>query len=270
MQVRETFAREGYVIFYDAVSEDTIDEWRASARQTQTEAWFTDVVHDLPENEDPVEDHDLINDEGRVKAVIPDQLARRLSRMLVRFYRTFYPAADANDWEYQKTPAGTNDLPARREFAAVPVGTNIMDTSALPGSIFVATDNDTSFYTYGWNHNIVLHSNRRQIEVNKGDILLIRGDFVIAPVGYDTTHICLHAYLDSPLSERPQDHHPQLVRVIDDTRRITDDPFCLVWNCTFKGNAVSLRRHVIRFHGIRFRRMVRRVHLENVPRIVAP
>ncbi|KAE9274392.1 hypothetical protein PF008_g29607, partial [Phytophthora fragariae] len=55
MQVRETFAREGYVIFYDAVTEDTIDEWRASARQTQTEAWFTDVVHDLPENGDPVE-----------------------------------------------------------------------------------------------------------------------------------------------------------------------------------------------------------------------
>ncbi|KAE9277383.1 hypothetical protein PF008_g28868 [Phytophthora fragariae] len=149
-----------------------------------------------------------------------------------------------------------------------------MDTSAPPGSMFVATDNDTSFYTYGWNHNIVLRSNHRQIEVNKVDILLIRGDVIIAPVGYDTNHICLHAYLDStldsPLSERPQDHHPQLVRVIDDTRRITDDPFCLVWNCTFKGNAVSLRRHVIRFHGIRFRRMVRRVRLENVPRIVAP
>ncbi|KAE9088084.1 hypothetical protein PF005_g25767 [Phytophthora fragariae] len=253
MQVRETFAREGYVIFYDAVTEDTIDEWRASARQTQTEAWFTDVVHDLPENGDPVEDHDLINDEGRVKAVIPDQLARRLSRMLARFYRTFSPAADANDREYQKTPAGSNDLPARREFAAVPVGTNIMDTSTLPGSIFVATDNNTSFYTYGWNHNIVLRSNRRQIEVNKGDILLISS--LRRSATTPTTSVFTLAFVGT--SSRSS-HHPQLVRVIDDTRRITDDPFCLVWNCTFKGNAVSIRRHVIRFHGIRFRRMVRR------------
>jgi hypothetical protein len=269
MQVLETFAREGYVVFYDAVPEDTINEWRASARQTQTEDWFTDVVHDLPENEDPAEG-DLINDEGRVKAVIPDQLARRLSRMLMRFYRTFVPTADANNWEFEKTPAGTDDMPARREFAAVPVGADIMDTSALAGSIFVATDNDTCFYAYGWNHNTVLRSTRWKIEMDKGDILLIRGDFIIAPVGYDTNHICLHAYLDSPVSERPPDHHPRLVRVIDDTRRITEDPFCLVWNCTFKGSAVVLRRHVTRFHGIRFRRMVRQARLQHVPRLVVP
>jgi hypothetical protein len=270
MQVRETFAREGYIIFYDAVPEDTINEWRASARQTRTEDWFTDVVHDLPENEDAVEDHDLINDEGRVKAVIPDQLARRLSRMLTRFYRTFVPTARAHDWEFQKTPAGTDDLPARREFAAVPVGFDIMDTSALAGSIFVAADNDTCFYAYGWNHHTALRSNRRLLELNKGDILLIRGDFIIAPVGYDTNHICLHAYLDSPVSERPHDHHPRLVREVDDTRRITGDPFCFVWNCTFKGSAVAILRHIHRFHGIHFRRLVRRARPHHVPRLVAP
>jgi hypothetical protein len=45
MQVRERFATNGYVIFYGAVHEDTINSWRTIARQT--EGWFNDEVNDM-------------------------------------------------------------------------------------------------------------------------------------------------------------------------------------------------------------------------------
>jgi hypothetical protein len=45
MQVRERFATNGYVIFYGAVHEDTINSWRTIARQT--EGWFDDEVNDM-------------------------------------------------------------------------------------------------------------------------------------------------------------------------------------------------------------------------------
>jgi hypothetical protein len=244
MQVRERFATNGYVIFYGAVHEDTINSWRTIARQT--EDWFDDEVNDM------------IWEEVRVKAAVPDQEARDMSRLLKRFYRSLFPTASAHDWHFIKTPPDTEDQPPRREFLTVPAGADIMDTSALPGSIVVATNNDTCFYAYGWNERYALQSNRRLLELNKGDVVIFRGDFIFAPVGYDSTNICLHAYLDSPVSDRPDDHHPTVVAAIDDTRPI-EDPFCIVWNCKFKGTPLSLRRHLNRYHGIRFQHAPRHI-----------
>ncbi|KAE8959711.1 hypothetical protein PR001_g30626, partial [Phytophthora rubi] len=51
--------------------------------------------------------------------------------------------------------------------------------------------------------------------------------------------------------DRPHDHRPTVVTEIDDTRGI-DVRSCIVWNCTFEGTPLSLRRHLNRFHGIRF------------------
>jgi hypothetical protein len=244
MQVRERFATKGYVIFYAAVHNDTINAWRSIARQADD--WFSDEVNDM------------IWEEARVKAAVPDQEARGMSRLLKRFYRTFFPTARAHDWHFIKTPAGTEDQPARREFLTVPPGADIMDTSALPGSMVVATEDDTCFYAYGWNERYALRSNRELLELSKGDIVLFRGDFILAPVGYDSTNICLHAYLDSPTSDRPGDHHPTVVAAIDDTRTV-QDPFCIVWNCNFNGTPLSLRRHLNRYHGIRFQHAPRHI-----------
>ncbi|KAE9279446.1 hypothetical protein PR003_g28232 [Phytophthora rubi] len=211
MQVRERFATKGYVIFYGAVHDDTIKSWRSIARQTN--GWFEEEVIDMTE------------EQVRVEAAVPDQDAREMSRLLQRFYRTFFPATNAHDWHFNKTPAGTEDQPPRREFLT----------------------------------SLALRSNRRLLDLNKGDIVLFRGDFILASVGYDTNNICLHAYLDSPFYDRPDDHHPTVVPEIDDSRGI-DDPFCIVWNCTFKGTPLSLRRHLNRYHGIRLQRTAR--HLE--------
>ncbi|KAE9274353.1 hypothetical protein PR003_g29634 [Phytophthora rubi] len=64
--------------------------------------------------------------------------------------------------------------------------------------------------------------------------------------GYVITYGAAH-------DDHPHDHRTTVVTEIDDTRGI-DRPSCIVGNCTFEGTPLSLRRHLIRFHGIRFQR----------------
>ncbi|ETI57087.1 hypothetical protein F443_00557 [Phytophthora nicotianae P1569] len=92
--------------------------------------------------------------------------------------------------------------------------------------------------------------------MSKGNILLYRGDFILAPVAYETNNLFLHALLDTPFTQRHGNHHPRIVQEFGDLR-CTGDPFCFVWKCTFKGSPLALRRHMNRFHGIRFRRLSR-------------
>ncbi|KAE8970895.1 hypothetical protein PR001_g27066 [Phytophthora rubi] len=235
MHVRERFATKGYVVFYGAVHDDTINVWRSIARQT--DGWFYDEMNDgfFGFFDDEA---NMTEERVRVKVVLPDQDARGMSRLLKRFYRTIFPDASAHNWHLIMTPAGTEDQPPRREFLTVPLGADIMDTSALPGSIVVATNDDTCFYAYGWNERFALRSNRKLLELNKGDIVLS---------------------VETSFSRLSDDHRPTVVTEIDDTRGI-DDPSCIVWNSTFKGTPLSLRRHLNRSHGIRFQRAAR--HLE--------
>ncbi|KAG7385136.1 hypothetical protein PHYPSEUDO_001849 [Phytophthora pseudosyringae] len=160
------FETNGYVVFYAAVHEDVINTWRSLSRNPLN-VWFTAGLLDINE-EDPigdewfVDDERLIEDDGRFQAVVLDQDGRNMSRSLKRFYRAFFRNARANDWRLMKKLAGTADLSARRVFSSVSIGADIIDVSAMPGSIVVATDDDMCFYTYGWNSKVALRSNRRR------------------------------------------------------------------------------------------------------------
>ncbi|GMF22955.1 unnamed protein product [Phytophthora lilii] len=157
--------------------------------------------------ENQFEEEALVADESQLQADVPDLEARNLSRSLKRFYRTFFVNSTAHDWRFIKAVPGSRDPPARRDFTSVPDGANAMDVSSLAGSILVATEDDTSFYGFGWGNQVALRSNCKLIEMSKGDILLYRGDFILAPVAYETSNLCLHAYLDTPFTERSASHH---------------------------------------------------------------
>ncbi|KAF1779728.1 hypothetical protein GQ600_26444 [Phytophthora cactorum] len=45
---------------------------------------------------------------------------------------------------------------------------------------------------------------REAIRLNKGDILMFRGDFIYPTVGYSSPNVCLHAYLGVPGYERDE------------------------------------------------------------------
>jgi hypothetical protein len=182
---------------------------------------------------------------------------RDMSRSLKRFYKTFFRDAQANDWRFLKTLAGSDDQPVRRDFPSVVHGGDLMQYTALPGTVMVALENDTYLYAYGWNHQVALKSDRKLIELNKGDLILLRGDFIYAPVGYTMNKICVHAYLDSPSYDRRENHQPVLVQTVDDSVGI-ENPFCFVWNCEYKAkNALAQRRHLNRYHSIRFKNVPR-------------
>jgi hypothetical protein len=243
MQIHQTFASKGVIIFYKAVSEGYIDEWRRLARRA--DIWFSDVLDDV------------VEDEGRLQSVVPDQDARDMTSSLKRFYKTFFPDAQANDWRFLKTLAGSEDQPVRRDFPSMERGEDLMNYGALPGTVMVALEDDTYLYAYGWNRQAAHRSERKLIELNKGDNLLLRGDFIYAPVGYQMNKVCVQAYLDSLVFERHENHMPHLVPTIDDTVGV-NDPFWFVWNCGHKANSpAALRRHVNRHHGIRFKQVSR-------------
>ncbi|KAE9267444.1 hypothetical protein PR003_g31771, partial [Phytophthora rubi] len=91
------------------------------------------------------------------------------------------------------------------------------------------------------------------ITLHKGDVFVYRGDLIFAPVtNDDTNNVYLHAYLDTPMLERLENHQPVIVQTVNDTVRM-DDPFCFVWDCKFRAaDIIGVRRHLNRFHGFRF------------------
>ncbi|EGZ10189.1 hypothetical protein PHYSODRAFT_338863 [Phytophthora sojae] len=144
-----------------------------------------------------------------------------------RFNKTFIPESEANDRNWFKMRAGWRELP-------------------------IVALGDVRFYVYGWNHTVALRSNRTEIMLRKGDIFVYRGDLSFAPVGSETNSVCLHPFLDTPTSDRSPDHQPVIVPALDDTV-CSDDPFCFMWNGTFRGSGkLAMRRHLNRFHGFRF------------------
>jgi hypothetical protein len=237
MQALRKFVSEGKIILRAALSEVLVDEMRSLARHGNF-IWTSDWISGL------------LEDDARVEADIPDQHARNLTVILWIFIKTLFPEAEAQDWQFIKTLAGSTDCIGRREFETDL--SQVMNVCAIPGSILVATENDTFVYGYGWNVSMALTSNKKLITLNKGGILMCRGDYIYAPAGYQSNRVVLHAFLDMPTFERPAGHQPHLVMEYDDTVA-QDNMFCFVWKCPFKTSGeTSLRKHLNRFHGFRF------------------
>ncbi|KAG2765449.1 hypothetical protein Pcac1_g22984 [Phytophthora cactorum] len=97
MNIRQRFATDGSIIFYKAVEQHRINDWRSMARHV------TDWESEMIEN--------LFEDESSVQAPVPDEAARSMSLDLRRCFRTFISESDTNEWCGVKTLAGTGDLP---------------------------------------------------------------------------------------------------------------------------------------------------------------
>jgi hypothetical protein len=230
---------KGYVVLYDAVPDDVKDHLRSLSRESGT-PWIKDTV-------------DGINlDLHRSRAFIPDATSRGLTVDPQRQYNTFFLAGTATDWLFLKTFAGAEDQHLRRNFA--PVNTeDSPNVCSVLGSVFLAIQDNTYFYGYGWNCVAATKSQRKLVELNKGDLLLCRGDFVYAGVGYPTNNVLVRGYIDMPTYQRNTYEPPIIVPEFDDTRP-DPDPFCFVWRCPFAStDNNSLRKHLHRFHRFYFR-----------------
>jgi hypothetical protein len=242
MNARQELLERGYVILYNAVSDETVDNLRAAA------------LHDDLDWNDGAWNGEAFDSQRR-QARLPDALSRVLMTTFGHQYMTFFPHATATKWSLLRTLAGALDQPVWRDFQAVIAGDGTANLSSLPVSLLVATQNDTVIYGYGWNRIVALRSNAELLLLHKGGMIMMQGDFMYAPAGYTTNNLCVHGYLDTPFYQRDVDQdQPQAVALIDDMSAI-DDLFCYVFNCPFIGSGTtSLRKHLHRFHGFFFRR----------------
>ncbi|KAG6972159.1 hypothetical protein JG688_00004117 [Phytophthora aleatoria] len=187
------------------------------------------------------------------QAILPDQETSNLSADLKRFYKTCSRDAEANDWRYLKTVAGSKDQPVRRDFPPSSDTSKLTNPCSVPGSIVIVLQDNTSISGFGWNAQIAMRSEREAIRLNKGDILMFRGDFIYPAVGYSRPNVCLHAYLGVPGYERDEFHQPQLVPYINNDVYICkqdDDRFCFAWRCEYvRTGAHCVRKHLNQFHG---------------------
>lgn len=194
----------------------------------------------------------VLIDEYRSRPALPDDTARDLTVGLEKLIKTFFPVATPGEWEFVKTRCGAQDQLVRREYAPVRSGRAALDVCSLPGSVLIALEDNTFLYGYGWNHHVAMQSKRNLIRLNKGDLILFRGDFIFSLVGYQRNNVCVHGILDTPRYTRQVTHLPEFVAVEDDTRP-ADERSCFVWNCPFRSSgADSLRKHLNRYHGMFF------------------
>ncbi|ETL85056.1 hypothetical protein L917_15276 [Phytophthora nicotianae] len=142
-------------------------------------------------------------DDNRFQAFVPDSTARALTVDLERHYRTFFDEGSASEWHFLKTVTGADDQLVRREFAPRISGEESMDVTSVLGSMYLAVEDNTFFYAFGWNNHIVMLSNRHLIRLKQGDIVLFRGDCMYARVGYPGNNVCVHGFIDTPSTNLP-------------------------------------------------------------------
>jgi hypothetical protein len=160
MQAPLNFAKRGFIVLYRALPEARINELRHLASFDDNLDWSTGILYDEVEEED------------RLQALVPDETSRSLSATLKRFYKMFFPRSQCQEWRFIKTLAGSNPQPLRREFESAASEADLLDACAIPGSVMIATEDNTFLYAFGWNHKLALKSNRVLIELNKGDMIL--------------------------------------------------------------------------------------------------
>ncbi|ETP23491.1 hypothetical protein F441_03403 [Phytophthora nicotianae CJ01A1] len=79
----------------------------------------------------------------------------------------------------------------------------IVNSDKHDDTIFLIMQNSTYFYMYGWNSHVPLQSSQTLLELNKGDILILRGDCSFAMARGVATNTVIQVYIDTPQLVRP-------------------------------------------------------------------
>jgi len=228
MNARQMLQESGYIVLYNVVSEEAVNNLRSVARHEEL-GWNNGTWNG--EAFDPM----------RPTARLPDALSRQLTVLLRRHYLTFFPHATVTEWNFLRTMAGAADQPIRRDFPPPGADNHAANLATVPGLLLVATQDDTVMYGFGWNRRVALRSNREMIHHGNA--------------GYETNNLLVQAYLDTPFYHRNiETDQPEVVALIDDVSA-ADDLFCYAYNCPFVASGRnSLRRHLHRFHSFYFNR----------------
>ncbi|KAG6958775.1 hypothetical protein JG688_00010364 [Phytophthora aleatoria] len=136
------------------------------------------------------------------------------------------------EWSFLRAIAGALDSRVRRDFPPPVADTRTADLSVVPGVLLVVMQDDAVFYAFGRNRLVALSSNVEMIRLYKGDIIMLRGDFIYFTAGYETNNLVVHAYLDTTSYLRDVERaEPHIVNYSDGVSTVADDPLCYIHNC---------------------------------------
>jgi hypothetical protein len=235
MQPIQKLRARGFVVIRGVVDERETNALRIIARRGRL-AWAA---------EDP-SSPSMHRDSARV----PAEPAQWLTQVLEHYYRTFYPDIDQTtiEWNFLKSYGNAPDQSVHRNFLLTRSDQNPMDASVLPGSLLVATQDDTIVYGYGWNHQVAFESSKTVIQLRRGDILFYRGDFIHSRAGYSWKNLCVHTFLGSVYS--PPQFYGQLVPLYADNPPVDmNDCACYVWGCQYTARTRrALSKHLSSRH----------------------
>ncbi|EGZ04457.1 hypothetical protein PHYSODRAFT_308249 [Phytophthora sojae] len=100
-------------------------------------------------------------------------------------------------WVFLKSFPGGPQQQVHRDF--LNSETVDADDEELPAFVLIALQNGTRLATYGWNNRRPRKETEKIVSLNKGDLVICRGDLAHRGVSYDCVNIRLHCYLDVDL-----------------------------------------------------------------------
>nr|KAE8917787.1 hypothetical protein PF009_g31894 [Phytophthora fragariae] len=180
-------------------------------------------------------------DKYRRQAPLPPHIAQRLTEELRDIFKTYFPGAIPRKWSILKSyPGGPMQGPHRDFSVNFEDGFDYWDYTKVPGTIILAVHDGTRIHGFGWNRIVADLTERFDIVLNRGDVLLFRGEFVHCGVAYQTVHIRIHCYLEP----RHYPHPPnttEIVAVFDpDEIRLPEN------QCPTCGNTYATRQNMLR------------------------
>jgi ectoine hydroxylase-related dioxygenase (phytanoyl-CoA dioxygenase family) len=162
---------------------------------------FGNIVSQCDKNEGPIFNHRKYNDNKRKQRnlITKSKHVSHFLDVINSFLSASFSNLHVNDWVIIHSLPGCKAQAAHTDYIPSEL------SSEIPINVLVALQDDTSLDVWPNSHkfvncgdlNGILPINKKIVNMNKGDVLLFRGDFVHAGSAYLSHNYRLHCYLDS-------------------------------------------------------------------------
>ena len=184
-------APEGYIVFRNAV--DLVD-WQLTEGELKLE-------------DDSYIFNDLTKDQKRSQCpLLPDSPVVNKLRSFCRVHFAYYKMTSP---VVITSAPGCNEQTPHTDYN---IATFPVDINRVPWSVILCVDLQSQFVLWRNSHKHIRDEYavagcgdvaRVDLHLNKGDVLVFRGDLLHAGARYERKNIRIHAYVDHPLVKRP-------------------------------------------------------------------
>ncbi|KAJ0392032.1 hypothetical protein P43SY_007294 [Pythium insidiosum] len=159
---------KGYIVF-----QDTIPTPLAGSLLNDDNKGWQNIFLGLD-----VERQCMVYDDYRQQRELTTVQQDDLQATLQPIWRLIYPDHSADTWVALRSLPGGCEQSPHLDFP--PLMRKTIDSSETPVGLLLALQPNTMFISFGWNRYFAQKSDREEIHLNPGDLLLFRGDLIHA------------------------------------------------------------------------------------------